>query len=1061
MYVFKNVNRPAMRLLSILALLLMSGVMWAQNIKVTGKVTDKSDLPIPGVSVTVEGIRVGTATNADGTFVINAPGNATLVFSAIGMESKKVLVNNRSIINVTMNESAILLDELVVTALGIKKERKALGYAVQDIKSEEILKNKTSNVINSLSGKIAGVNVTQAGGSAGAGAQIIIRGGTSLERDNQPLFVVDGIIYDNSTPIGGNSGFDGSTRGTTTYGNRVMDINPEDIENMSILKGPAATALYGSRAATGVIVITTKKGQEGVIKVSLSSKASVNWVNRFPEQQDVYKRGYYNSAGNFSDFTTQSWGDKFASGETMFNNIEDFFQAGTIYDNSVNVSGGTKNGTFFLSASRFDQDGIIPETGYKKSTFRFNGEQKYGKLTVGANVSYSGSSTQKTLTSSGLYNGGGNGAMSAVYGWARNDEMTHYLNPDGTKYRIFEGLQSLASDVENPYWIINKNQLYENNDRLTGTINAGIKVTDWFDISYRAGIDTYNKFEHTFIAPGGAVLETYQKGRLSESVIDYEFLSSNLLLMFNKKYKDFDFNLLLGQSIEDTRTKNDGATGYNFITPGFYSFGNINNTDKFYSTNTSRKRLMGLFGEFRAAYKNIAYITVTGRNDWTSTLPESNWSYFYPSVGGSFVFSELLPKNNILTFAKVRGSWARVGKDTDPYVTSTSLWAPRTFLAGTGVGNSWTRGNPYLMPEITESIEVGLEARFLNGRVGFDYTYYENNSKNQIVTPRLSQATGYILLSSNVGSIINKGMELSVNAIPIQNKNFTWELTLNVAGNRGRVEGLLTGQDVLYVTDVQYGNAKAASFNTKIVDGVEVPGIFFGLSGSTWNRDAEGNLILDWNTGMPTSDNLTTKKVGNREPNFTGGLNNSFQYKNWNLSVLFDIRSGGDIFNGTDYYMTTMGTSKRSLDRESLTLSGVAKNPTTALYETKTVTYQANQMYTVSGVQQYGADIIRKYWNTYYPLETANYITNTSWLRLRTLSLSYNLPQEYLKKQKIIKGLTVTLQGTNLWLLTNYKGMDPETSVAGSGVIGSSSVGVDYNGVPATAGMSLGFNMTF
>jgi len=1039
-------------MLSVFALVLLSGTLFAQNIRVTGKVIDKTNLPLMGVSVMLDGTRTGVATDLDGTFAISVPGNGILVFSAIGMKTERVSVNNRAVINLTMEEDALLLDELVVTALGIKRERKALGYSVQEIKSDEILKNKTSNVINSLSGKIAGVNVTQSSGAAGAGAQIIIRGGTSLERDNQPLFVVDGIIYDNSTPIGGNSGFDGATRGSTTNSNRIMDINPEDIESMSVLKGPAATALYGSKAAPGVILITTKKGAEGATRVTFSSKLSTSWVNRFPEQQDMYKRGMYNQAGLFSDYTTQSWGDKISGSDKLYNNIEDFFKSGVVYDNSVNVSGGTKTGTFFLSASRFDQEGIIPETGFSKNTFRFNGDQKFGKFTVGANVAYSSAVTDKTLTTDGLWGGGGNGTMTALYGWARSENMSRYLKEDGSKYRMFEGLQPLADDVENPYWIINKNRMYDENKRLTGSINASYKVTDWFDISYRAGIDTYNKFDYTFIAPGSAVRETYQGGRLSHATINYEYVSSNLMMNFNKKISDFDFNLLLGQSIEDTKTKNDGMHGYKFITPGFFSFGNINDSDKFAQTTFSQRRLMGIFGEFRAAYKSIAYLTVTGRNDWTSTLPQEDWSYFYPSVGGSLVFSELIPKNDVLSFAKVRGSWARVGKDTSPYATSTTLWAPRVFLAGTGVGNSWTRGNPYLMPEITESIEAGLEARFFNGRFGFDFTYYQNESKNQITTPRLGQSTGYILLSVNVGRIVNKGMELSLNALPITNKNFTWDVTLNLAGNRGTVSNLLTGQDVLYVTDVQYGNAKAASFNN---------GVFFGISGSTWRRDDNGNVIMDWNTGMPLSDNLTTKMVGDREPSFTGGLNNSFQYKNFNLSFLLDLRVGGDIFNGTDYFMTMAGMSKRSMDRESLTITGVSQNPVSKEFEPKTVTYNANEKYTIAGAQNYGSDIIRKYWASTYPLETANYITKTNWLRLRSVYLSYALPQDIIKKQNVIKGLTITLQGTNLWLLTNYKGMDPETSVAGSGVIGSSSAGIDFAGVPATAGMSVGLNLTF
>ena len=1040
------------------------GTMWAQNISVTGTVTDKSGEPLPGVYVLIQGTTTGVSTEMNGKYTITAPANGTLVFTSMGMKDLVLPINNRAMIDVVMEEDAVQLGDVVVTAMGIRKERKALGYSVQELKSDEILKNKSSNVINSLSGKVAGVNITQSGGSAGAGSTIIIRGGTSLERDNQPLFVVDGIIYDNSTPIGGDSGFDGATRTASTNSNRVMDINPEDIENMSILKGPAAAALYGSRAAAGVVIITTKKGQEGNVQVNFSTKFTSNWINRYPEQQDRYVRGYYNNEGRFDDYSTQSWGHAIESGQKLYNNIEDFFQNGSVWDNSLSISGGNKNGSFYLSASRYDQTGIVPTTGFDKTTFRFNGEQKFGRLTVGANVAYSISGTDKTLTSAGLYNSGGTGAMVSVYRWARSDDMTHYLNEDGSKYRMFEGRQELADDVENPYWILYKDRLYDKTNRFTGSVNANFKVAEWFDITYRLGYDNYDTYNYSFIAPGSAVRETYQNGKLADSDYKYEYITSNLMMNFHKTFGDWDLNLLLGQSVEDTKSRTDRRNGYNFITEGVSSFENIATADKVFQSTHSRKRLMGLYGEFRVAYKNIAYLTVTGRNDWSSTLPKENRSYFYPSVSGSFVFTELLPKSDVLSFGKIRASWAKVGKDTDPYVTSTSTWAPREFLGGIGTGNSWERGNVYLKPERTRSYELGLEMRFFNGRLGLDYTYYDNKSIDQIVVPRLSQTTGYILLSTNVGSVRNRGMELALTGTPIAKRNFTWDMTLNLAGNRGRVSDLLTGQDVLYVTDVQVGNAKAASFNTLYDENGKMTqkGLFMGISGSRWDRDEQGRVIVDATTGMPKSDGVTTYEIGNREPTFTGGFNNSLQYKNWNLSFLFDFRVGGDIYNGTDYFMTVNGMSKRSMDRESITIDGVVNTGTSdaPVYEPKTTTYKAGEMYNINGAVQSGESLIRSYYNSYLANETAAYITKTNWLRLRSLSLSYDF-KNLIKGQNILKGLTVTASGTNLWLWTNYKGMDPETSAAGSGVVGSSSAGIDYCGVPATAGFSLGINLTF
>ena len=1037
-------------------LLLVSGTLIAQNIRISGKVTDETGLAVPGVTVLVEGTTTGVATDNDGTYSIDVPANAVLLFSAIGMEPQRIPVNNRTVINVVLAESSIAVEEVVVTALGIEKERKALGYAVQDLKSDEILKNKQTNVINSLAGKVAGVNITQSSGSAGAGSTIIIRGGNSASesRDNQPLFVVDGIIYDNSTVNSGNSGTDGVTKVNTSFSNRVMDINPDDIESMSILKGAAASALYGSRAADGVVIITTKKGTEGPVKVDFSSKYSYSWTGILPELQGVYGRGYYNQAGVFSDYTTSSWGNPITG--TVYDNVGTFFQGGNVFDNSLGISGGSKNNSFYLSASNFNQTGVVPSTAYDKTTFRFNGEQKYGILTVGANAAYSVTNTLKTLTTAGLYNGGGNGTMTATYGWARSDDMTHYLNEDGTKYRMFEGLQELASDVENPYWIINKNELTDKVNRFTGGINASVDVAEWFNILYRVGYDTYNSGAYTYIAPGGAVLEKYQGGRLSKSSSDYAFITSNLMLNFNKKISDFDLNLLLGHTVESTSRVRRTFWGYGFSTAGTISFANIVDDQKFFTEGNVKKRLIGAFGEFRASYKSIAYLTVTGRNDWSSTLPVANRSYFYPSVSGSLVFTELLPKNDILSFGKIRASWAQVGKDADAYATNTYLWAP-VIVSGDliGIGNSWTGGSPNLVPEIQTSTEFGAELHFLQGRLGFDFTYYNSITKNQLASPRLCQSTGYIFLTLNSGSVTNKGMELSINATPVKTNDLTWDVTLNLSGNRGTLGDFLPGVGLFYVTDVQIGGVKAAS--------VPNGGSFLGLTGDYWMRekDGDGNEIpdgryqVDEATGLYAPTNVTTNVIGNREPKFIGGLNNNIRYKDFNLSFLFDIRNGGDIYNGTEYYLTVMGLSMRTLDRESVTVSGVSK--TTG--EPVSYTYEAGQTYIVNGASRSGEYMIQQYWSN-YASNAYNFMTSTNWLRLRSLSLSYDFTN-LIGNNKYIKGLSASVAGYNLLLWTNYEGMDPEVSVSGSGTGGSGSMGIDYCGVPATRNVTFGLNVTF
>ena len=1054
----KQITNQALRfvLLALVSLTFSVGA-WAQNITVTGTVTDKSGEPIIGVYVLVQGTQNGTSTDIDGKYTLEVPANATLQFTSMGYTDVLEAVNNRSVVNVTMVDDAVLLDDVVVTALGIKKDRKALGYSVTEMKASELMKNKQTNVVNSLAGKVAGVNVTQTGGAAGAGSAIVIRGGNSASesRDNQPLFVVDGIVYDNSTVVGGNSGTDGMTTAATTFSNRVMDINPEDIESMSILKGAAAAALYGSRAADGVVLITTKKGsQDGNVKVNFSTKYTYSHATSVPEIQSVYGRGSYDMNGVLqTEGITSSWGA--VNNGTVYDNIADFFQGSSVWDNSVSVAGGHKNGSFYLSASRFDQTGTIQNTGYDKTTFRFNGEQKFGRLTVGANVAYSVANTEKTLTSSGLYSGGGNGTMTALYGWSRSENMSHWLNEDGTKYRMFPN-QPIEDDVENPYWIINKNKMTDKNERITGAVNASFKISEWLDLSYRMGLDSYVNDSYTYIAPGAAVRETYQNGRLSKSKVSYNYLNTNVMLNFHKTWGDWDVSALVGSATEMTDRVSQTQWGWNFVTPGTISFDNILAENKFFTEYMSKKRLVGVYGEARASWKNMVYLTVTGRNDWSSTLPVNNRSYFYPSVSASFAFTELLPKNDVLTFGKIRGSWAQVGKDADPYSTNTYMWGS-TIVNGNfvGNGNSWTGGSPNLVPEKQNSWEIGAELRFFGGRLGLDYTYYNSETVNQIAAPRLAQSTGYIFLTINSGSVKNKGMELMITGTPVDTKDVTWDLTLNLSGNRGTLGDFVEGVDYFYVTSTQIGGVKAAS----IPNG----GNFLALTGDRWLRekDADGKEIangryqVDATTGLYQLSNVQTNIVGNREPKMIGGLSSTLRWKDLSFSFLLDLRIGGDIYSGTQYYLTTKGQSMRTLDRSAVTVDGVDSKT----MQPVTYTYEIGQTYTINGKQYSGENMIQQYWSNY--AENAyNFITDVNWLKLRSLSLSYDF-SKLISKQKVLKGLVATFSANNLFTITNYKGgMDPEVAAVGSAG-GSGSVGIDYCGVPTQTSYSFGLNLTF
>ena len=1028
----------------------------AQTMKATGVITDASGEPLIGATVMLKGTKRGVTTDVNGHFSIDAPNGSTLIVSYVGMVTREIKVGGKPV-NVTL-EGGNALDEVVVTALGIKREKKSLGYAVDDINAEELMKNKNTNAINSLAGKIAGVSITQSSGSAGAGSQIILRGGTSLERDNQPLFVVDGVIYDNSTSSIGNSAYDGMLANATSNSNRIMDINPEDIENMSVLKGPAAAALYGSRAAAGVVLITTKQGKEGAVEVNLNAKYTTSWVHKLPEQQKTYARGYYTSDENgnavLQDYTTQSWGAKISeTGGQWYDNVGNFFENSGAWDTNLSIAGGNKNGKFFLSGSFYDQDGIIPTTGFTKTTFRFNGEQKWKMLTFGANVAYSQSRTDKTLTSAGLYGSSGNGSMTALYNFAGSDDMRHYLNEDGSKYRMFADRQNLEDDIENPYWMLDNYKMKDNTERFTGNFSVKADIFDWWWVSYRMGIDSYTTENSNRIGEGAAVKALWQNGMLSENSLRYQYLSTNLISNMNKQFGDFNVNLMLGTSTDYTKSTTNYRWGWGFEIPGFYSFGNIKDANKKFAQAHSRKRLLGVFGEVRADWKNTVFLTVTGRNDWSSTLPVENRSYFYPSVSGAIAFTELLQdRPEWLSFGKIRASWARVGKDASPYATSTYLNSVATMLGDmTGYGTSWTRGNPILKPETTESTEVGLEMRFFNNRLHFDYAFYTNNTYDQIISPRGPQSTGYIFCSQNMGDVYNKGMELTIGGTPVKTRDFSWESSINVYGNRGTVKHLPDGTKYLYVTDVQVGNVQAASYND---------GPFMALSGGEWLRNENGDLVLDKNF-MPqgAQSNSTQILVGNREPKFQGGWNNTLTYKGFTFNMLWEFRVGGAVFNGTEYAMTMSGMSKLTEGRDRLEITGVQASGD-GYTPVETHVFEADGVYNFNGTKISGKELIKNYYTSYYYRESRNFITDVNSLRLRTISLSYELPKNVLAKTKCIKRASVSATANNLFLFSNYHG-DPEVAVSGSGITGSSSVGIDYCGVPSTASFSFGVNLTF
>ena len=524
----------------------------------------------------------------------------------------------------------------------------------------------------------------------------------------------------------------------------------------------------------------------------------------------------------------------------------------------------------------------------------------------------------------------------------------------------------------------------------------------------------------------------------------------------HKTFGDFDLGLMLGTTAESTERLNQTHWGYNFTTPGTISFTNIAAGDQFFNDGTTKKRLVGVYGEARASYKSLAYLTFTGRNDWSSTLPLNNRSYFYSSASGALVFTELLPKNDILSFGKVRASWAQVGKDADAYATLTYLEKPINYGGYTGVGNVYTKGNSILKPEIQTAWEIGTELRFLKGRLGIDWTYYHSSTKNQIASPRLSNAGGYIMMSINSGSVINEGMEVSITGKPFDGKDFKWESTLNFSYNKGRLGDFLEGVGMFYPTDAQFGSVKSAS--------VPNGGKFMALVGTRFETQHDengeeikgGKYLVDPATGLYKIHSGQNDVVGNREPKLIGGWNNTFTYKNLSLSFLLDFRLGGDVFNGTEQFMVGNGLSKLTTqnNRQSVTVDGI--NATTG--EPYTQTYEAGKTYTFGKTTYSGEAMIQKYWDNYAD-NSYNFIQSVNWLKLRSLSLSYDFTS-LLRSHTIIKRLSANITAQNLFTWTNYKGMDPEVCTAG-GTGGSGATGIDYCSVPSVRTYTFGVNITF
>jgi len=1010
------------------ALSLSMQVSWAQERTVSGKVTAlETGEVLPGVNILVQGTSTGTVTDVDGNYRLSVPSDAVLTFSFIGYESAVVPVEGRSTIDVALAPGLAQLSEVVVTSFGIEQEKQSLGYAVQELQPEEITETKQPNLVNALQGRVAGVQITNSGGAPGMSSRIVIRGISSLNpgANNQPLFVVDGVPIDNSTVES-----NGTPRGAS---NRVADLNPNDIESLNVLKGAAATALYGVRAANGAVIITTKKGKAGDVRVNVSSTLGFEEINKYPDFQEEYGQGFSGAYQPTSFWP--SWGAPVPAVQVIepehryYANTENLMRTGQQLENNVSVSGGNETATFYSSISNLQQEGVIPFSNWNRTSAKLSGK-------VGAGEKFS-------LTGSINYiNSGGNRVphdrvMERLQYWANTQDVTDYINPDGTQ---------IAFVTDNPIYDARFATYQDNVNRVIGNLNFTYSPFDWVDISYRIGTDVYTDVREE-IQPGplGIAGENplSSDGFLRRNKINSRDINSTLNLTFNHTFTEkLDATLRVGNDVFD-RSRNDlNSLGRDFVIPRFY---NLSNTQEVQTSEfTTERRLVGVYGDLMLNYDNFLYLNITGRNDWSSTLPLENRSFFYPSVNLGFVFNDVLGVPDFLSYGKLRASYAEVGKDADPYSTAVTYTTQSFYPVEEQVG--FTRRNtfglPTLRPERTTAIELGTDLRFLENRLSLDFTWYQSNSKDQILPVPVSNTTGFTRFITNAGEIENQGVEMILGATPYRTQDFRWDLSLNFTRNRNRVVEIREGIETIQLGS-QFGYA-GSSVSLQLIEG-EAYGNLYGRSYERYYTNGtpegltspdESQPLLIGDDGFPVI-NRDQLILGNSQPDWFGGIRNTFAYKGLSLSVLVDARMGQDQYDQYGNFYSAFGRLEYSLNRnDAVVFDGVLEDGSP----------NTQQVWLGQGIgpdgRNYGAGFYR---NTYRAI-SENFVKDASFVKLRNASLRYQLPSSLLETIPL-EAVSAQIALNNIILWTPWDGFDPESFSAGAGGNATAFTGLGYPGV--------------
>ncbi|MHA4894326.1 SusC/RagA family TonB-linked outer membrane protein [Pedobacter sp. PWIIR3] len=1040
--------RKIFTLLFLPFLLLANFTLHAQVKTINGKITSSDGgTPLPGVSIKIKGGSIGTSTNSNGAFTLQVPGpDAVLVISYIGYVTKEVPVGSQAAFSIVLEEDSQQLQEVQVsTALGITRQKKSLGYAAQGVKSEDLNFNHQPNLINALQGKVAGATISSVGGGPGQGANIKIRGINSIDptSSSDPLYVIDGVQIDNTTSLLGA----GAGANVRSVGNRASDINPEDIETINILKGGAATALYGLRGANGVVLITTKKGKGDGIRVNFSSTYGVDNVNKTPAIQQEYTAGILGAYVPIG--LGPAWGPTIAEAklidpthpDALFDNYKRAFDQGNQIRNAVTVTGGNETVKFFSSLSSFFQDGMLPFTDYRNLSGRLNTDFTISpKWKAGVNMNF---------TNSGGYSYDADRFGESLTYFSGRWDVRDYLNPDGTQ--LYRG-------TNNPIYGAATNRLKGDVNRFIGGAFLEYSPLKWLNFSYRAGLDTYtdNRFR---TAPGklgitGEASYDNADGFVGEYNTKYRGINTTFLTTLSSNIaKDLNGTLRLGFEVFDRHLKDEGVLG---SVLGVYNDYRLTNAKVLTPTqNIDDYRSNGYFGEASFDYKNYLFLTVTGRTDISSSLSPSNRSFFYPSASLSYVFSDHFKLPDFISQSRLRMSYARIGKDAKFYPTSNGFATYTGLPTGTtGLTISSNLGDSDLKPEFTDTYEAGLEMSLIKNRLGFDFTYYYSLGKDQIIRAQVSSATGYVSASSNIGTMRNKGIELTLTGTPLKTRDFTWNATLNFSANRNKVVSL---KDDL--KEVVYGAGTGGYINSPVTFKL-IPGQPYGnIYGSYYLRyygtDAEDPMRTDKSrplligaNGFPISSLTKQKLLGNSQPDWVGGLSNTFTYKSFSLSTLIDARWGFERFNRLENFNAAFGIADYTRDRRDFRVfEGVLADGTP---NTKSV-------WLGQGTGPDGVAYGEGYYRNYYRVLSEPFVQDASWIRLRSASLAYALPVKWLPS-KVLRTASVSITGNNLLLHTNYYGLDPESVSADSGSIVDGSSGMTY---PAARSFLFTLNVGF